>query len=635
MATPKDPIESLITSFTKATATLQVGTYQILWGVPAQNNSGSLSGKALNFLESGVFNILDTINSLDLCNVLSYVTTTTNSKSRPRSKNPTPQEKALYYVQDRAKEAQDVIDKYLALPTELVKSYAGKEPQIISQQQAIADYGLSANQTLVQGTDTQKFNIYNLLLNLKDVFSTLTPNSPNSLFSSQDSIILSEVAGLGGAFNFIDDFLGFINQYSDYRNITNDDLQKLIKKINDVRSICVTIQILDFRSGLALTGNFLGVDIRAQIQKLSKIIDPTRILPTLKQIAEQINSFSRSARRLYNIVSQLQFIIKLALLLIKIFKFIQTFFLANPLPSLFTTAGLQASLEKARIAANDKSNQVIKRLEQVNSLLTVILIFARYLIVNADELLTRLNVLIAQLEGCESMKDSAVLDDLRASATNLRQVRDELAAYVASYEGKTSPNSALFGKYDIRVVDEELTDTAIANKRRRGIALDQSGAIVAQSDLTFATNTAIIIEEVKVKLVSLGLVASSYSTLNTSDFAVVAESVNYLENDTVLSEDFNFDNLLSENIDTPDGSDENQGLGLNAFINNLKGGRKLRKRVRAAMDNASTKFQTQLAQDKVDGTAILDTTKIANTVGTGNEPVTGSADVTQQKALKK
>lgn len=635
MATPKDPIESLITGFTKATATLQVGTYQILWGVPAQNNSGSLSGKALNFLESGVFNILDTINSLDLCNVLSYVTTTTNSKSRPRSKNPTPQEKALYYVQDRAKEAQDVIDKYLALPTELVKSYAGKEPQIISQQQAIADYGLSANQTLVQGTDTQKFNIYNLLLNLKDVFSTLTPNSPNSLFTAEDSIILSEVAGLGGAFNFIDDFLGFINQYSDYRNITNDDLQKLIKKINDVRSICVTIQILDFRSGLALAGNFLGSDIRAQIQKLSKVIDPTRILPTLKQIAEQINSFSRSARRLYNIVSQLQFIIKLALLLIKIFKFIQTFFLANPLPSLFTTAGLQASLEKARIAANDKSNQVIKRLEQVNSLLTVILTFVRYLIANADELLTRLNILIAQLEGCESMKDSAVLDDLRASATNLRQVREELAAYVASYEGKTSPNSALFGKYDIRVVDEELTDTAITNKRRRGIALDQSGAIVAQSDLTFATNTAIIIEEVKVKLVSLGLVASSYSTLNASDFAVVAESVNYLENDTVLSEDFNFDNLLSENIDPPDGSDENQGLGLNAFINNLKGGRKLRKRVRAAMDNASTKFQTQLTQDKVDGTAILDTTKIANTVGTGNEPVTGSADVTQQKALKK
>jgi hypothetical protein len=169
------------------------------------------------------------------------------------------------------------------------------------------------------------------------------------------------VAGLGGAFNFIDDFLGFINQYSDYRNINNNDLQKLIKKINDVRSICVTIQILDFRSGLALAGNFLGSDIRAQIQKLSKVIDPTRILPTLKQIAEQVNSFSRSAQRLFSIVSRLQFIIKLALLLIKIFKFIQTFFLANPLPSLFTTAGLQSSLEQARIAANDKSSQVIKR----------------------------------------------------------------------------------------------------------------------------------------------------------------------------------------------------------------------------------------------------------------------------------
>jgi len=267
--------------------------------------------------------------------------------------------------------------------------------------------------------------------------------------------------------------------------------------------------------------------------------------------------------------------------------------------------------------------------------LSVVLNFARYLIANADELLIRLRTLILQLEACESTKDSAVLEDLRASAANLQQVREQLATYVANHDGKTNPNSALFGKYDIRVVDEEVTDLAIPNKRRRGIALDQSGAIVAQSDLTFATNTSIIIEEVKVKLISLGLVASSYSSLNASDLSVIATSLSYLENDTVISEDFSFDDLLTENIDPPDGSDENQGLGLNAFINNLKGGRKLRKRVRAAMENASTKFQNQLAQDKVDGATILNTSNIASNVGTGDEPVTGSVDQVQQKALKK
>lgn len=634
-AIPRDPIETLIKGLTTATALLQVGTYKILWGGLRQNNNDSLGGQALNFLQSGVFNILDTINSLDLCNILSFITTVTNGKPAPRSTNPTPAQKALYFVQDQAKLTQDTIDRYLALPNQLVKSYVGTEPQVITQQQAINDYGLPANQTLVQGSDVQKFNVYNLLQNLKDLLSTLTPNTPNSLFTAEDSILLSEVAGLGGAQNFIDDFIGYIEQYSDYRNIPNDDLQKLLKKINDVRSVCVTIQVLDFRSGLALAANFLGIDIRAQIQKLSNLIDPTRLLPAIKQISQQIDSFARSARRLYNIISQLQFVIKVALLLIKIFKFVQAFFLGNPLPNLFTWSGLQEAFSTAKAAANNKSNQVIKRLEQVNGLLSVVLNFARYLIANADELLIRLRTLILQLEACESTKDSAVLEDLRASAANLQQVREQLATYVANHDGKTNPNSALFGKYDIRVVDEEVTDLAIPNKRRRGIALDQSGAIVAQSDLTFATNTSIIIEEVKVKLISLGLVASSYSSLNASDLSVIATSLSYLENDTVISEDFSFDDLLTENIDPPDGSDENQGLGLNAFINNLKGGRKLRKRVRAAMENASTKFQNQLAQDKVDGATILNTSNIASNVGTGDEPVTGSVDQVQQKALKK
>jgi hypothetical protein len=169
-------------------------------------------------------------------------------------------------------------------------------------------------------------------------------------------------------------------------------------------------------------------------------------------------------------------------------------------------------------------------------------------------------------------------------------------------------------------VEEELTDKSIKNKRRRGIAVDPDGAIVAQSDLTFATNTAIIIEEVKVKLLSSNLVSSQFNLLDASDLAVIATSVNYLENDTVLSGDFNFDSLRKESKDLPDSADESQGLGLNAFINNLSGGRRLRKRVRTALDNSSTTFKNQAAQEKVSGENLLKTDNVASSVGTGNEP---------------
>jgi len=96
---PKDPIETLILFFTKNTATLQIGVYKILWGsltnpplktviknpISGQyeiknNNSANqtIPQKVTDFFQSGLFNILDTINALDLCNILAFLTTTTN-----------------------------------------------------------------------------------------------------------------------------------------------------------------------------------------------------------------------------------------------------------------------------------------------------------------------------------------------------------------------------------------------------------------------------------------------------------------------------------------------------------------------------------------------------------------------------
>ena len=265
MATPKDPIETLIVFFSKSIATFQVSTYKILWGVPVEKSTASFSAtikttpkeKKSNFLQSGLFNILDTINGLDICNVLSFITTTINSKPPKRSTSPDPVEKALYAVQDTAKEVQDTIDKYLALPTTLVRSYAGVQPQAITQKQAIQDFGApTPGETQISGTRLLAFNTYNLLQNLKDLLETISPNNPNSIFTGEDATLLSQVPGLGGSLNYVDNFVGYINQYTDYRNINNEDLQKLLKKINDIRSVCVTIQTLSFKSALALLGNF-------------------------------------------------------------------------------------------------------------------------------------------------------------------------------------------------------------------------------------------------------------------------------------------------------------------------------------------------------------------------------------------
>lgn len=618
---PSDPIEILITVFVRITTFIKKNTYSILWGAPTnppprtvvknpktgfyetiKGNVQQTAQKVSDFFQSGIFNILDVINSLDLCGIINYLTDPTNNRAKKRPPKPwTPEQIALYYVQDQAKYVQKLIDRYTALPTTLVREYATLQPKVETQQQAISGSGAPQGKEQIAGTDVQKFNLYNLIQEIKAAF---TVGGPNSIFTAQDATIISQVPGLGANLNFIDDFVAFCNQYTDYRNIDNEDLQKLLQKINEVRSVCVTIQNLNFKGLVFLVDELLGGDLRKDIQKLSKFINPTKLLPALKQISQQINAFVKMAQKIYNIIAQVQFIIKILIILLKVLKFLVKFFLANVLPSIFTTVGMIAALEKARIDAELFIARIIKRLEQINGLMAVVLSLVRYILANAIELLVRLEVLIAKLEACETMQDSPILADLKASYSNLKDIKEQLEAYVANYDGKTSPDSAQLGEYSIRVVDEELTDPTIVNKRRRGIALDRNGVLVAQSDLTFATNTSIIIQEVKVKLVSQGLIGPQFNVLSDQDLATVLTSVQYLDSDDVLSETFDYNTLLEDGIgavDLPDNADESEGIGLNAFINNLKGGKRLRKRARAQMAANQRKLASDIATAEPSG----------------------------------
>jgi hypothetical protein len=617
-------LEKLVNNSARQLGTFQVGVNKILWGngntqpiqtvkyIPAISGSsvttGSLSytsnippptPKPGNFVESGLFNALDALNQVDLCNVITYVTDTVNVKKGPRPEKPwnAPQN-ALFTLQDEAALVQGYVDKYVAYPNVIIGSYLGTGPNAVPQNQTNSPSG--------SGTDAQKYNMYFLMQAIKDTFSIST-ESTGSLFTAEDKTLLTTVPGLGGNLNIINDFLGTINKYSDYRQISNTDLQVLQNKVTTIRSVCVTIQNLDFKSGLALVGNFLGTDIRNQIQQLSKFIDPTKIIPTLKQINATVRAFIRIANQVLGVLRVGQFIIKLALLFYKIFKFIKAFFYTLPLPSLLTTAGIQILFQDAVDTAKNELSGVARLLKAVNALLSVVVTFIRYLLTNANEILVRLNTILLTLEACEAMKGAAgqssdILLELQQTQKDLVVLQERLATYIIKFDSKTDPNTALFGAYDIRVVDEELTDRSIENKRRRGIALDQNGQIVAQSDLTFATNTAVIIAEVKQKLVSLGLVqpnlvsgTTNNAVADSTNLAIISESLDYLDNNDVIQDDLNITPIAS---DLPDNLDDTKGLGLNAFINNLKGGKKLRKRVQAALKVQSEAAKTQIAKEK-------------------------------------
>lgn len=548
---------------------------------------------------SGLFNALDALNSVDLCNVISYAFDNINIKAQPRPERSTwrPDQVAFYTLQDQAKLVTTFIDKYTAYPNVFIGSYLGAGPNAVPPRQAVTQ----TNAPVQGGTDVQKYNMFFLLKSIGETFSFNT-NTTGSLFTSEDAILLRQIPGLGSNLNFVNDFLGNVNKYIDYRQISTQELLILQNKVDRLRSACVTIQNLNFKNTAALVGNFLGVDVRSQVQRLSEFVDVTKLIPTLKEINNAIRSFIRIANQVQKIIATGQFIIKTVLLLVKVFRFIIAFFGANPLPLLFSTAGIQSIFQDAKEKAKDETAGLVRILKSVNALLEEATGFVRYLTVNAYELLRRLDTTLITLQGCQAMQGSDILNELEQTRGDLNTLLDQLTTYVIEYDSKTDPETALFGTYEIRVVDEEITDLSVRNKRRRGIALDKNGALVTQSDLTFATNPQVIIGEVKQKLVSLGLVRPELGAIEGDTLSTISESLTFLDNNDILQGDLNISQPV---LDTADNTNESEGLGLNAFVNNLPGGKRLRKRAKTAATENRNRLNSQLAAERTQATQAI------------------------------
>ena len=193
------PLIKLVRNTAKLVGKLQVGINKILWGVNNQQPSvGRVSeritdskvgynftqktpdpkppGKGQNLLTAGLFNALDLLAELDLCNIIASLTDMINIKKKPR--NPPngpwpPPAGVLYYIQDQCGEIRKFIDKYLAYPNEFIGSYLGVGPNTLPPQEALDKTGAP----IQGGTAVQKYNIYFLMQSIKDSESSYSPPS--------------------------------------------------------------------------------------------------------------------------------------------------------------------------------------------------------------------------------------------------------------------------------------------------------------------------------------------------------------------------------------------------------------------------------------------------------------------------
>jgi hypothetical protein len=168
--------------------------------------------------------------------------------------------------------------------------------------------------------------------------------------------------------NFLEDVYSVFNKYSDVRNFPSQEVQKALKKIDDVRTIAISIQNLTSVTGaINLADRFLDGKISKFIKMISKIIDPKKIIPFLKTIIDVCRVIIRIANQILRVISFFSKIISLFLLLVKIFWILRKFFFGIPIPNLVTTVGVTTTVaDTLQEIVNEKGFLMfLKRLKQI------------------------------------------------------------------------------------------------------------------------------------------------------------------------------------------------------------------------------------------------------------------------------
>lgn len=555
---------------------------------PASQPATPKKTKVGSFIQSGLFNVLDALLRVDLCNILNYLLTVGSQQigQVKRSETPTPLERTLYDLQDKAALVRKAIDNFYAFPDRVLEN-------LRNPNQATALQVEIPPTTSRTGTANQKYNFGILTNYIASVFqygqaaaTGVTEIAQQTLLEPEARAALSLIPGVNTNLNALQDFIGLTNRFADFRTISDAEFEQLVSKLDKIRSVCITIERFNLSTAVGVVQQFATSDIRSQIAELNQYFDVTKIIPTLKQINSSLTSFINTCRSLQNYLRLGRGFIKIAITLVRIYKFVAKLIAKNPTPLRFTTYSLVARFENAKEEAKKNNSELIEFLEQLNILMSIILNIIIYVQQNTQALLDRLRTLLIILQSCEATKDSPVVTQLATTQAALINLNRELEQTIASYKNKTQDNT--FGAYTIQIVEEELVDEGIVNKRRRGIALGVGGIIAVQSDLTFATNDAIIIEEVKLKLAAAGLVSSE---LGETDLTII-ESLKYLEDDNLDQSELTVETSLFDS-------------GLNRYLDNSAQAKKVRKRVKDRIKAANLRAKQAIAREMANTSRFL------------------------------
>lgn len=513
-------------------------------------------------LDKGIINLLEALSSVDFCNILNYSLNSVPDGKLFDPNNPPASTDTIarkkWELQKKAFDVQQFIDQYY-------REYVD--------------------------TNNPQSRI-GLLLLLQQINSTLSGVVSNASAGLNDPSIKENFPQISTASNFLQNALGVFNRYTDLRQVSVQEIQKITNLVDSVRQYTIIIQGLNNpKNAIGLIDSSLNGAIQKELSDISSLIlQPEKASSILKSIIKTVNTINNIAQKVLGFITTLQVITKVCILLIKIFNTVSAFFIALPIPNMTTTVGIT---NKFSDILQDKikekgQKKLILRLEQISAVLNLTAIVVTSLYAAIQNIIDRLKLIQLNLDNCPN-KNVDLLNEINDSIKNLTNTSVKLNNFLNQYNDQQAKSESQFGKYTIKIVTEQVVDEGINLRRRYGIARDLNGYIVVQSTPTFASLDLIIINEVKALLVSKGLVSANISGLSSEDQVTVLEAAKFLGEDEIGLDNIELNISDIETIDQQDSD-----LGISTFINNLPGGKALRKRVREKMAKSVSKLGNDL-----------------------------------------
>ena len=405
--------------------------------------------------------------------------------------------------------------------------------------------------------------------------------------------------------NFIEDSVQWLSDRLTISNADKENIDKFRKKVAVVRQTCVIIQSLSSPASLvSLAFKALPPATYEAIDRLGvDNLDPDKLNRIVSQIAAAIKPLLQILRFVVRLLKSLQSLIRILIVAIKIFKIILNFLLILPLPNIITIAGVTTTLSAAYERLKKRSDIIIKILNSVNKIVSIIVSLLEGVTSAIDLVISNMRRIVDTLRSCNrnnnatDSSQNSLFNSIENDINELEQSNNEVKSFTQNYRNKQSTKNKTYFGYTIEILTEKINDKVVQETirpKRFGIAINSDGITVVQSTATFASDDNVIISEVKLLLIQKNLIKNPVSLFTDAELNVIADSLSILSDSDIVLED-----IMDENyLDSPDNEDENSGLGLNAFINKLKGGKKLRRRIKKAMSESKEKLKSDLQSVK-------------------------------------